>query len=676
MSHGVIRARVVDADSRPVAGVLVQSVYDVNRVGRRPMQGRERITANYVFLQVRTDVDGYARIAALERDQLLWADDGLRMSSMERARGSSDVELQLTTGVTVTGRVIADEVEVSFVGAEVSAYALLGSGGDRVAVQQLTPRETFGPIRLPVARGIRYSFQAQGPGFTASSVEVDPSITGGAIDLEIHVQRGVIVPVRVIDEARKPIAGAYVFFQWQLGSQWEKARGISDDAGMVDVGRIPTGSAWLSAKAAGYVESQAQYPIEANVAPYIEVALNRAGSVTGKVTHAGEPVRDFQIYSWSGSASNHRVEGFRDRADGSFVLDQAPIGDLSLLAVGDDLPRSDVEHVTIRAGVTGDPVNIELPAALAATGQVVDALTGEPIPNAVVQAWTSADGALLGKFAAPVRTGTDGGFALTAFSNGRGAFEVSKDGYAPSVHSFISAADGNSDVGIIPLSTGLSLEVRLILDGGADPTRYLIQLAGPELRNARPFESTGVAQFTGLPAGQWRIRVTAPDDSNREESVQLESRLMHRVDVAMPRDSSFSFIIVDERVNARTRPAVLGLIDADPSARGLNREVYATIPESGRLEIGGVQFDDAVACLVDENREVLSYLRIPSLRAAPKPIRIEASADEAVVRVVDRRGEPVPNVALVFLQQDGGWTGAGKADAAGIAAFPAPPSVP
>lgn len=261
-SHGAVRVRVIDADSRPLEGVLVQSVYDVNRVGRRPMQGPERIAANYVCFQARTEVGGYANIPALERDQLLWAEDESRISTVERARGKSDIELRLSTEIIVTGRVIADDFEASLVGAEVSAFALIGSGGDRVAVQRLSPQAVFGPIRLPLTRGIRYSLQAQGPSFVASSVDIDPSTPGGAISLEIHVRRGVVVPIRVVDGARNPLSGAYVFFQWQVGSQWEKARGITDDAGMVDVGRIPTGSAWLSAKAAGYVESQAQYPID------------------------------------------------------------------------------------------------------------------------------------------------------------------------------------------------------------------------------------------------------------------------------------------------------------------------------------------------------------------------------------------------------------------------------
>ncbi len=663
-----VRVRVVDEISKSVVGAAVLSVREIAPIGRAPLSADETRDARYLIVWGTTDAQGLTNISRLDGAQLIWAIHGSRVTRVARIEGPGEVELRLADPLRVRGRVIAAEPAAQIAPGRVSFFALTGTAGERVAEVVIGPDGLFGPIELPVDPEVAYSIQAQGAGFVAASAIVDQPPGVSELFVEVKVAGGVRVPVRIVDVAADPIEGAYVFLQWLAGETWEKARAVTDANGLADVGRIPAGAVFVSAKSKGKAEYRAEYPITTDVSPFLEVSLEAAGTIRGRVVHGDEPVRDFLIYSWNGRIDSVRVEPFRGRADGSFTLDHVPFGEVDLFAVGMQLPRGEEARVSIQPNVVAEPIQLELPDAIAVKGTIVDAQNGEPVSGVTVQAWTSARGSTLGQFGVPVKTGSDGSFEFDRFAPGVGSIEIAKTGFATAVHTREGTPGLVTDFGTLSLERTATLEVEVVTT--SDFGLFRCELIGATFQASRALGMDGRVTFEGLSSGIWKASVFGPNDRTWTETAALAPASKGRLSIPVNVDRTIRIEFVDERADPRPAPRWLNVQSSKslPGRRNVGQSVG--IHGGNSVELPVPDFDAVVLCVFGEDSSVVGYMHVPSLAQAAQPIRMRLAGERTRLVILDTSEAPVTGATVFLLQRGGGWMGTGRSDDQGVVDLP------
>lgn len=666
-----IEVSVVDARSVPVVGAIVRSVREVAPIGKSPLPTAETRSARYLIVEETTDVSGVASIATLDGAQLVWATDEASVSRVARIEGPGEVELRLAPALSIRGRVVTAEPGVQLTPARVAVFAMVGSGGERVAEVDVRADGSFGSIEVPLDRDVEYSLQAQGPEFKVSTVTLQQQAAGGDVFVEIPVLAGVRVPVRIIDKASEPVEGAYVWMNWQAGERWEKARAVTDSSGMADVGRVPVADVSVGVKASGKTAYQRVHPIPSEVSPYLEIQLEDAGTIRGRVVHAGKPVRDFVVHWWTGDARESRSDGFRGRADGSFALESVPFGTVKLVACGTHLPRSPEVAVLVQPDGEPQTVVLELSDPITGRGVIVDAVTGEPLSGVTVQAWTSTSLASLATFGLAVQTGAEGKFEFERFAPGLGLIEISSTGFATATHQRETNSGRVTDFGNLGLERVSTLDVELV--GDVDPSRYSAVLTGPTVHPGRTFGADRILKFEGLTSGSWSLAVYGPNDAVFVETIVVAPASKGRFRFPVPAGRLIRVELIDERKEPRVPLATLRVAPANALARRIGVEGIATIKEGEFIEFPTPDFESAFLSVVDADLTVVGITKIESLSSAPEPIRMRITNARERVLIVDRKHAPIPGATLILLQKGGGWSGSGVADQQGVVAHSTPP---
>ena len=116
----------------------------------------------------------------------------------------------------------------------------------------------------------------------------------------------------------------------------------------------------------------------------VEVRLELAGQIAGRCLRDGAPVESFQVLYWSEDPSQVAREKVTGSEDGSFLIEEAPLGDVILVGLDAEGANGAPHFVVVTPGETAE-VTIELLRPLSARGKVVDAVTGEPVVGARLQ---------------------------------------------------------------------------------------------------------------------------------------------------------------------------------------------------------------------------------------------------------------------------------------------------
>lgn len=284
---------------------------------------------------------------------------------------------------------------------------------------------------------------------------------------------------------------------------------LSDDGGAFDLGEVAAANYILSASLQGYVAEQTSVGVAAGQQALVILTLQPAStSVSGTITDktGSTPVPDSQVVI----VDDNGVIGGTGVSDskGGYTIPSAP-GTNQTVVVTNENKQANTEFIPVSAG-QHPQTNIKLddnPSAI--TGIIIDNLTKQPVPGAIVSALESTSNIPL----------------QTDVSDGEGRFTLR--GLAPAIYTLTASAplygSNARSVGIIAApstaegSLGLHVEFGTlrgtIRDGSGQPLfKALAEIWTPERLLIREIISNAQGQYilTNLSAGIAQAQFSFP----------------------------------------------------------------------------------------------------------------------------------------------------------------------
>ena len=657
---------VVDGDGHAVPGAIVEQ----RGIAPRSLPSEEIPLEHRVRDLLRTstvtDDAGRCYFFAFPDESTLQARQGFRLSAPRRGPRQSEVTLVLGASFTAQGELLgweeADGIEkrpqVSFGVQREKRFEILGA----VAVAE---EGSWGPVTVPLLADGPYRFRMEAPGLVPRDAFVDPPPAGTTVRVDFEAIVGHDLWYYVTDPEGTPLLTSTVTVRWDEEGQEVSIAAQPRPDGYVLVRGCPAGPIQARALAPGYAPDNFQAQVAPLVHPVtLELALTPAASLRGRCVHGGEPVDEFTVLYWqTGDTDPPGRRSFDGRADGSFVLEQAPIGDLSLLAYAPGLGQSESQRIAF-AGEQSADVVIELWDPTVGSGRVIDQMTGEPLGTAEVGLFATVEFGSFDPIVATQSVGPDGSFELTGFSPAPTTFTASAKGYSTATRLIVAEAGVPLDLGTIALSRSQTLEIHLVGKGMVDPTRYSVHcLNRPEIGSA-VFDSEGVVKFENVSAGEIDFRLDLPDNSSVFFGQDFVVGYDWKIEIPVKGTRQ---LIVDVAPSPEAEVPELGfvVVHYDHNWATCKRSVtdYAF---DGPVVIDGMPDTDLMVQVQDRDGVTIglangSFDGRPELR-----LRVEIGADPQLFRVVDATHQPLGGVSVVVgVKRDTKRQSCGQTDARG-----------
>ncbi len=668
-----VAGRVLDGSGSPVAGANVAMVYlDVSRVlfsadGREPLVSEpdgsfriEHVGAGRVaFMAASTD------LAPSNIIELAVVDGGVY----------DDMELSLTTGEELIGHVVDDT------GAPVSGVAILVRPLERPQNGQFLQMalkvrrieaETDAAGRF-VARGLTGEtliVESRKSGYT-TTIE-----SGVPLELEeplvITLHRGVTVTGRVVDAEGEPLP------RFRVSTRSRTPR--EDDAEESDEDDVAQGEG-----------DDAESTKAAEPEP-----RNRRGGRGGWGGRGGRNARRTRVVAEQQGARGFGPGG-RDNwtevaaADGRFELTGLAEGEITVRVRADGAVDPDNQKVTLAAGESSDELTFTMELGVLASGRVVEAATGTPIPEAQVAAYRKKDDDEEGGGSRVFRmqmdpedfdffgagnggnskamTDHEGKFTLLGLTPGTYRFTARHPDLAKSsVKNVVVTAENPPDDLLIEVDAGGGVEGRVTGAGSrpiGDALVVAASLSAGSFKSATT-DPAGDYRIDGLPPGQYVVFKSRMDE--RSDNLMMDLMSNMRLKTVGVKRGKFSRMDIHDESEDGVR--VYGVVreGGKPVARAL---VTALGTDVEGLFGMGIRANAADA---QGNYELVglkpgTYLfQISSFREGARQssievdvpydigeIRIDLDLPESSVagKVLDRNGSPVEGVRVALAAEDG-----------------------
>jgi len=435
------------------------------------------------------------------------------MLAIKVGRGRNPVSLVLPKGVAVSGRVLDGDGEPV-----AAALVLLGVGRSEVGTRSgddgaFTVTDTApGKHRLTVRHPDHVEHVSD-----SGVVVADQPLSG----LVVRLRRGARITGTLPGLAPAELAAARVALE-RLG-QHGSFTVAPDHRGRFVVEHVPPGEYQVEAVLDGVVATGAFELAEGVDALEIELRSTSGVDLRGRVVQGGAGVGHVRVRV---RTDDGRAVAADTTADGSFVLPRLPEGPLELTAQ-DLAGNSHRRQIELR---TGEPVVVELPSA-SVSGRVVDAETGEPIPQPIVYLETlepRRDSSFGGGWERRVHrraTGDSrGAYLFPSVESGRYRVRAEGGDRGMTMRRIEVDRQPLGDVDLA-LTRSRGLGLRVSRDGGAVPPSIIYVLFDPagllEDIDAEELDAEGRLQVDTVPAGSWQLWVRSGDSAWEELSVEV-----------------------------------------------------------------------------------------------------------------------------------------------------------
>lgn len=515
--HGI----VVDADRKPVAGARVLVVqHAFAEIEALDLDHAQRAASRALIAQQRTDAAGEFVIpldAGRSYDLEVEA-PGFARGTASHCHAGERVEIVLTQGATLSGRVLRKRDDSPVVGARVELHYS----------RDLAAQQTSDALFVETDAEGRYRFEGLPPGdrmFGAFPIAdarsqwiVITLAPGKAIEQDIRVDAGRVLRGRVVDrDTQAPIAGAVV------GEGWGMRRAVRTDArGEFEIRGFSAYDLYeLAVRAQGYgridLELHAKQPAADE---FVEIALTRGRTLRGRVVDGnGAPVEDAYVaaaaleYFGIGPAQKHDWQSTHTSADGTYELADVRRDlhhALFVKKAGYGIVSYDLDDVDNANDVLAVP-DVVLRAGAIVRGVVVDE-DGKPWPSRVVHLfgrnrdgakWNDRDRTESVVQLANRSTRTDdlGRFAFADVASGSYDVLAPQRNVAENERRRVEVGDATSSVEVeLVLSRGLSLAGRVVGPDGNGVHAFLVLYSPDDPRGlVRQYtEEDGTFELRGL----------------------------------------------------------------------------------------------------------------------------------------------------------------------------------
>jgi len=640
----VFCAFALDASGEHVAGAQVEQSLVLGAtppaawIAKDGDSKREQALRRFQYT-TRTDAGGKARLMPVRRASTLVASLDGASSAPWTGPSKGAVDLTLHKTFEVLGNVrgsFGPETRVrceSVTFGEVKKLGefLVGKSGE------------WGPGFLPLLDVDEYVFTLRGDA-AASQVRVPREEVTSPMTIDLDCVRGVAVALLVLGPDEAALEGATTTVHWKQERSWQSVGATSGEDGIARAWGVPEGNSYARIHRAGHV-SQMIGPFEVveDMDP-IEVRLELAGQIAGRCLRDGEPVKSFQILYWSEDPSQVAREKVTGSEDGSFLIEEAPLGDVTLIGLDSEVANGSPHAVVVLPGKTAE-VTIELPRPLLARGQVVDAVTGESIASARLQVMSAYDGRGLAEFGAEVISDASGGFALEGLSSGAGALRVRAEEYIEEFVITHGGAGQEIELGLVALQPSRKLVVQLDGPEGTIYGGYRVGIVGHEHLGVQEASHLGVVQFQDIPNGVIQLNIYHPDDSITAFTDSLRPGDDGRVVVPV---ASGQRLLV-EVLPRPGRELPTDLFVGVGGMRDDGSEVVQWLRNEGmgQFLLESAQPGPTVVRAVALSGEVYAMRRFDLLAGRDTEIQLElGDEDDFVIRVLDSEDLPVSNAMV------------------------------
>jgi hypothetical protein len=644
------RARVLDGDSRSVEGASLEQFGLTPRFSAAGGMGEAR-ARRVLYRKSVTGPDGTAELPTFPGELVLLASRADQRSLPWRGRPRSEVVLRLAETFVIEGRTaLPDWSSLNYTGERrLTVFAQLGNVGAPLAVLRPIGEGGFGPLVLPIQRGATYRLQLEGSPVIPEVREFEAPAPGAHLWFDLEPRVGHAVWVIAMDSEKRPIVDAEATATWREGGVLRSVSRRARADGFIELWSFPETTIYVCASAPGYF-SDGSDPLTVPLDTAYPFILRRAGHLRGRCTHEGKPVENFEVVTWRPGQDNYRqTRTFYGREDGSFELDDVPLGELFVTASGPAVLCDEPRAVTIPEEGFAE-VALELLATQAGVGVVVDSATGKPVPHATVQGMVMGDWRPVLPYGPPTPVTEDGSFRITSLVPGANRIEVAAPGYSTRTFTVRAIPGEVADVGRVPLDCPQPLEIRLT--SGASPAELVDFTAYEAFESAstgaslprRRFASDGLVRYEAVDAGARSVTIETADPG--WTSLMLELRagaawsFEHRVAGAR------QLVIEVHPAPGQGVADTPGIYVKYENGQGVNTVHGTTVPDDGRVALAGIEAESVTVHLLDRDWNEVSVTR--GFFEGRDELHLDVHPGGAAFRfrVVDPEGAPVAGATI------------------------------
>ena len=655
-----LEALVVDGQGAPVPGATIVQFPDLTDVPDSASPPDLVLRRTSV-----TNSRGYALLDPFPDRQRIHAEAHALVSTAWIGRQPASITLILTPTASAQGVVRVPPQRVIRPGDHVSIRKRVGGDETLVARGSVRRDGGWGPICLPLSEAQEYLFRLEAHGLIPSTVRRPPPAPGERVNVDFDPQCGLELPFHISDPQKDPIEDALIRLYWEAeGGHWEIVHKKTDSRGIALYSCVPPGRVWIRVRRQGFVH-ELRGPIEIlgdNPQPY-ELTLQPAGLLQGRCEHKGQPVADFTLLYWSGSPSKATSLPILGSHDGSFTVDDAPLGELFVSAFSRDYVRCEPVLVVLERDVPST-VLLELPAPLSGRGQVVSGTTNEPVPGAVIRIYAAQGRIGMKPWGPDHITNTEGRFEVAGFAPGWNVLEISAPGYARQFRSRASQTGEDLDWGVVTLAEELSLLVRFLHEDSFDPTicRASVHSAVPMPDKA--LGPDGTARFAGLAPGFCTVDVVLPDYRQYGGSITLQPGRDSLIEIDGRRRHPLRVRVVPEPGTVVPDPLALGVYFECDSILGGYRQY--PISDSLQVDVDPVLCDRLVLSVIHSG-EVIAIDNVDVRLLEGRHVDLPLLSRSKTIQIVDELGTAVHGASVFLFLAGGetGWTTKGMTDSNG-----------